>query len=169
MTTDQPQAQQRLNELIKDIRFAMFTTVDSHGKLRSRPMTVQKDADSGRDVTKCLWFFMSRKSETVTEFSHSPSVNVAFADTDNDTYVSVSGQAQLVEDLAMKDRLWSKMNEAWFPAGVQDPDLALVQVEIDEAEFWNVKESKLVQMFKIAKATFSDQPPNVGTHGKLVP
>ena len=25
-------------------------------------------------------------------------------------------------------RAWSKLNEAWFPAGVGDPDLALVQV-----------------------------------------
>ncbi|KAA0910391.1 pyridoxamine 5'-phosphate oxidase family protein [Pusillimonas sp. ANT_WB101] len=172
MTNNQQPAHQQLNELISDIRFAMFTTVNSQGVLTSRPMTVQKDPDDEKENAQAathLWFFMSRTSETVAEFSLSPSVNVSFADTGDDIYVSVSGHARLVEDMALKQRLWSKMNEAWFPQGVTDPDLALVRVEIEQAEFWNVKESKLVQLFKIAKAAFSDEPPTLGTHGRLTP
>lgn len=172
MTNNQQPAQQKLNELVSDIRFAMFTTVNSQGVLTSRPMTVQKDPEDAKEsaqATSHLWFFMSRTSETVSEFSSSPSVNVSFADTGDDTYVSVSGHARLVDDLVVKQRLWSKMNEAWFPQGVNDPDLALVRVEVEQAEFWNVKESKLVQIFKIAKAALSDESPTLGTHGKLTP
>lgn len=169
MTDNHQQAQQKLNEMIKDIRFAMFTTVGPQGALHSRPMTVQNDPDGSQEAATHLWFFMSRTSEAVTELSSSPSVSVTFADTGEDTYVSVSGHAHLVEDMAMKERLWSKINEAWFPQGVSDPDLALARVDIEQAEFWNVKESKLVQMFKIAKAAFSDESPSLGTHGKLAP
>ena len=167
MIDDRHQAQKKLNELIKDIRFAMFTTVGASGVLSSRPMTVQKNPDDSQEAVTQLWFFMSRTSDAVIQLTHTPSVNVTFADTGDDAYVSVSGSAHVVEDLALKERLWSKMNEAWFPKGFSDPDLALVRVEMEEGEYWNVKESKLVQMFKMAKAALSDEQPNLGSHGKL--
>lgn len=167
MTSNHHESLQELKSLIKDIRFAMFTTVGAQGELHSRPMTLQKDPDDDQEVGRHLWFFMSRTSEAVMELSRSSSVNVAFADTGEDTYVSVSGHARVVEDLALKERLWSKMNEAWFPQGATDPDLALVRVEIEQAEFWDVKESKPVQMFKMAKAAFTDEPPSMGSHGTL--
>ena len=48
--------------LIKDIRFAMFTTRHSNGHLHSRPMTTQ---NSHLDEDRNLWFFMSRKGKAL--------------------------------------------------------------------------------------------------------
>lgn len=162
------ESRQKLREMIDDMRFAMFTTAGPGGALHSRPMTVQKDPQAPRDATH-LWFFMSRDSEPVTELTRSPMANVSLSDTDKDTYVSISGRAQIIEDMAIKVRLWSKMNEAWFPRGVEDPDLALVRVEIEEAEYWNVAESKLMQIFKIAKAALSNGRPDLGEHVTVAP
>ena len=93
---------------------------------------------------------------------------VAFADAGKDRYVALSGTAQPVDDPARKQRLWSKMNEAWFPNGPDDPDVALVQVRIDEAEYWDVKESKLVQMLKMARSAATGHPPaDLGDHGRV--
>ena len=77
----------------------------------------------------------------------------------SDAYVSVSGRASVVEDDARKKRMWSKFAQAWFPGGPEDPDLALIRVQIEEAEYWNVRESKVTQLFKIARATVTGQPP----------
>ena len=53
-------------------------------------MTTQnKDEDRGDK----LWFFMSRKSDPVDDFKSDPTVNVAYADPGDDSYVSVSGEA----------------------------------------------------------------------------
>lgn len=156
---------EHLWDLIKNIRFSMFTARHANGHLHSRPMTTQ---NAGMDEDNSLWFFMSRHSEPVTDLARDPAVNVTYADIGADSYVSVSGDAVVVENLAKKQQLWSKMAEAWFPGGVEDPDLALVQVKISHASYWDVKESKLVQLYKMAKAAVTGKPPtNMGEHAEV--
>jgi general stress protein 26 len=163
-TTTQSNARELLWELVKDIQFAMFTT-RADGRLRSRPMTTQ---NSEVDERASLWFFMSRGSEAVNDIGADPVVNVAYADPGRDAYVSVPGEAAVVEDRAKKEQLWSKLAEAWFPGGAGDPDLALVEVRIEDAEYWDVKESKVTQLFKMARAAVvSDPPTGMGEHGEV--
>jgi general stress protein 26 len=80
----------------------------------------------------------------------------------------VSGHAELVEDLAKKQQLWSKMDEAWFPEGPDGPNVALVRVRISHANYWDVKANKLVQLYAMAKAALTGQPPrNIGDTGEV--
>jgi general stress protein 26 len=156
---------EQLWDLIKDIRFAMFTTRHPNGHLHSRPMTTQ---NSKVDENGSLWFFMSRRSEPVNDIADDASVNVAYADPDKDAYISVSGTASVVEDLGKKEQLWNKAAEAWFPEGVTDPDLALVRVDIIHANYWDVKDSKMVQLLKMAKAVITGKPPtDMGDTGEV--
>ncbi len=159
------EARTTLWALVKDIRFAMFTTRHGNGHLHSRPMTTQ---NSSLDDDSNLWFFMSRGSEPVADLSVEPIVNVVYADPGKDSYVSVSGTAAVVEDLTKKQQLWSKMAEAWFPGGPTDADLALVCVTITHANYWDVKDSKIVQLFKMAKAAVTGKPPtDLGEHAEV--
>ncbi len=163
----QPVAADRaqLWEMIKDIRFAMFTTRHQNGHLHSRPMTTQ---NSRLDEDARLWFFMSRRGDALADLQRDAAVNVAYADTDADDYVSVSGTAALVDDAAKKRELWSKMNEAWFPGGPDDPDVALVRVDITHADYWQAKDSKITQIAKMAKAALTGEPPrDMGEHGRV--
>ncbi|MNT52979.1 hypothetical protein D3C72_1900380 [compost metagenome] len=74
----------------------------------------------------------------------------------------------MVENTAKKEQLWSKQTEAWFPGGVNDPDLALLEVRITHANYWDVKDSKLVQLYKMAKAAVTGKPPTeMGEHGEV--
>ena len=106
--------------------------------------------------------------EPVADLLRAPAVNVAYANTSKDAYVSVSGRAAVVEDDARKKQMWSKFAEAWFPGGPEDPDLALVRVQIEAAEYWNVRESKVTQLIKMARAAVTGNPPtDMGEHAKL--
>ena len=158
--------QEKLSDLIKDIRFAMFTTHKRDGgHLHSRPMTTQnKHIDDD-----ALWFFMSRSGDPVAEFEGDDQVNVSYADPGADTYVSVSGIAEVVEDPMKKQALWNQAAQAWFKGGVDDPDLALVRVRIEHADWWDVKENKLVQLYKQAEAALSGKTPRMGEHGHVRP
>ncbi|MGZ5268387.1 MAG: pyridoxamine 5'-phosphate oxidase family protein [Caldimonas sp.] len=152
-------------ELIKNIRFAMFTTRHGNGHLHARPMTTQ---NKGIEADESLWFFMSRQGEPAADLIADPVVNVVYADPSEDTYVSVSGTAAIIEDAAKKEQLWNKMAEAWFPGGPGDSGLALVQVQILHANYWDVKESKLVQLYEMAKAAATGKPPTqLGEHGEV--
>ena len=152
-------------KLIKNIKFAMFTTRHGNGHLHARPMTTQ---NRGLEADESLWFFMSKSGEPLADLKVDPVVNVVYADPSEDIYVSVSGTAAMLPDLAKKEQLWSKMAEAWFPGGPSDPDLALVQVQIVHANYWDVKESKLVQLYAMAKAAVTGKPPvDLGEHGEV--
>ncbi len=150
--------------LIKDIKFAMFTTRQEDGYLHSRPMTTQI---SDTDRTS-LWFFMSHTGGPVDELALEPGVNLSYADPDKDTYVSVTGTAHLSHDMAKTRSLWTKAAQAWFPGGVDDPDLALVEVKITHAHYWDVKESKITQILLIAKAVAVGEQAQLGESVEVV-
>ena len=156
---------EHLWDLIKDTRFAMFTTRHAHnGHLHASPMTTQ---NRGIDTDDCLWFFMSRRSGTASDLGAEVDVNVSYANPGSDRYVSVSGRARIVENPDKARALWSKMADAWFK-GPDDPDLALVSVAITHAHYWDVKESKLVQLYEMAKAALTGKPPSdLGETGEV--
>jgi general stress protein 26 len=151
--------------LIKDVKFAMLTHRHRDGTLQGHPLTTQnKSIDEG----SVLYFFISGKGELSSRLREDANVNVSYADPGADTYVSIAGTATFSSDTATKERLWSPMAKAWFPGGVTDPDLALLEVKITHAEFWDVKDSKVTQLFKMAKAAMTGEPPkNMGEHKEL--
>lgn len=156
---------QTLWDLIKHIRFGMLTHRHANGELHSHPLTTQnKSFDEGAK----LYFFISRKSELAQRILQDGNVNVSYADPGDDSYVSVSGNGSIVDDMAKKEELFTAMAKAWFPAGVTDPDLALLVVTVGHAEYWDVTDSKMVQLVKMAKAAITGEPPkNLGEHKDL--
>ena len=147
---------QKLWDLIKDIKFGMFTHRHANGMLHSQPLTTQ---NKNMDEANQLYFFVSRSSDIATQIAHDNNVNVAYADTSDDSYVSVSGTVLIVEDMGKKEALWTPMAKAWFPGGPTDPDVALLAVRIGHAEYWDVKQSKMVQVAKMLTAAVTGKPP----------
>lgn len=155
----------KLWDMIKGIKLGMLTVQGSNGHLYSRPMTTQNGSE---DCGGVLWFFMSRSGQTLADLQAAPEVNVAYADPGDDRYVSISGMARIVDDPERKRALWSPMAKAWFPGGAEDPDLALVAVLAVEAEYWDVKSNKAVQLFKLAKAAVTGaQPTDLAEHRRM--
>lgn len=154
--------QQTLWTLIKDIKFGMLTHRHANGVMHSVPLTTQnKASDEGNE----LFFFVSRKGELAKSMAHDASVNISYADPGDDNYVSVSGQGSILEDQAKKDELFNVFAKAWFPGGATDPDLALLKVKIGHVEYWDSKDSKMVQLVKIATAAITGNPPkNMSDH-----
>ncbi len=152
-------------KLIKDIRFGMLTHRADSGELHAHPLTTQnKDIDEQSQ----LYFFIPKNGELYQRLQRDSQVNVNYADPGKDSYVSLSGNAGFIEDMAKKEALWSPMAKAWFPDGVTDPNLALLSVRIGHAEYWDVKENKMLQLFKMAAAAVTGKPPkDMGEHKEL--
>jgi general stress protein 26 len=131
----------KLRKLIKNTRIAMFTTVAADGRLRSRPMATLKGGFDGD-----LWFVTRSSAPKAEEIKDNQHVNLAYADTDDDRYVSISGLASLVRDPAKVQDLWRRRLRAWFPEGKKDPELALIRVRIDRAEVWDSKTATMVHL-----------------------
>ena len=163
--TDKVADHHTLWKLIKDIKFGMFTHRHANGMLHSQPLTTQNKA---MDEHNQLYFFVSRHSEIVKQLVNDDNVNVAYTNPSDDSYVSVSGKGLVVEDMGKKEELFSPMAKAWFPGGVADPNMALLEVFIRHAEYWDVRESKMVQIAKMLTAAVTGNPlTDMGEHKEL--
>ena len=56
-----------------------------------------------------------------------------------------------MDDPAKARELWSPFLKAWFPQGLDDPDLVLIRVEVESAEFWDVASKKMMTLFRLAQ------------------
>lgn len=161
------QAIKKLKSLAEDIRFCMYTTYED-GKIVSRPMTTMDI-----DVEGNVWFFTSRNAELAKDARHGNArhgdapVTLIYSDPKNNTYLSVSGTASIVESERRKEELWNLMSKAWFPGGKDDPDLAVLRVTTQEAAYWDSTSSKMVVFFSMLKAVITGSTPDGGDHGKL--
>jgi len=151
----------RLHELIKDLKFAMLTTVDDRGNLRSRPMTTL-EAEPGDD----LWFFTRDDAPKVEETVKEHHVNLSYADPSDHRYVSVSGVARIVYDRAKIHELWRPPHKAFFE-GPDDPHLAILRVTPQEAEYWASGTNWLGQAFRFVTTMITGNQKDMGENEKL--
>jgi general stress protein 26 len=152
----------KLRELVEGIEFAMLTTVEEDGSLRSRPMHTQQLEDDGT-----LWFFTSTDAPKVHEIERDRHVNVAFASIEKNNYVSMSGRARLVRDRAKIDELWSPPLKAWFPNGKDDPNVGLLRVEVERAEYWDSPSSAIAHAIALAGSLITGKPADPGENEKV--
>ncbi len=154
---------QKLRALVKDIDFCMLTTVVENGDLHSRPMSSNGDIDADGS----LWFFTSASSHKVNEIEKLPKVNVSFADPDNQQYVSISGTAQMVRDRNKIDELWKPEFKMWFPNGKDDPDVALLRVSLEKAEYWDSSSSTIGYLLNFVSSLVSGKEADIGENRKV--
>ena len=151
----------KLWDMIKAIEFAMMVTEDGD-MLRSRPMAVSQKAFDGK-----LWFFTRASSHKVTEVEQDHRVNLAYAHPGKQDFVSVSGRARLNRDPAAIAQHWSEPLRTWFPKGKDDPDVALLEVTVQQAEYWDAPSSTMLHAYGYVKSALTGQPPSPGGHGTV--
>ena len=135
----------KVAELASGVRVGMLTTVDDAGHLVSRPMArpeVEFDGD--------LWFFAERDSRKVAHIVACPEVSVTLSA--KDTWVSLYGTAELVDDPRKAHDLWNGWVEAWLPQGPEDPNVVLVKVTAMSGEYWDSPGGRIASLLSLAKA-----------------
>ena len=154
---------QKIREMVKDIDFCMLTTVDEDGSLHSRPMSINEQIDPNGD----LWFFTNASSHKVSEIARLPKVNVSFADPDNQHYISISGEAQLVRDRNKIEELWKPEFKMWFPEGKDDPEIALLRVRLEKAEYWDSPSSTIAYVLNFVSSVVTGKEADWGENRKV--
>lgn len=151
-----------LRELLGSLQYALLTTRAPDGALVSRPLQLlQIDADDA------LWFFTSVASAKVDEIAHDARVNVAFAESSNKRFLSISGRAAILSDRTKIDELWSAAQTIFYPHGRDDPSLALLRVMPDSAHYWDGNESPWGLLKKFGKAVLLRRASDLGHSTQL--
>lgn len=147
-------------ELMQDMPIAMFTTFGPEGP-RTVPMARQEVDPSAE-----LWFITSRSTDHVRAIIHEPKVALSFSS--RSAWVSLTGEAHLVDDTAKLGELWTTFAEAWLPGGPEDPDAALLRVDVDRAEYWDTPGGKVASLISFAKVKLTGDTYDAD-HGTVEP
>jgi general stress protein 26 len=127
-TLENQEAIEKVRELIKGIETAMLTTVSEEG-LVSRPMKTQD-----MDFDGSLWFLTKKDTTKFHELLQNQQVNVAYA---GKSYVSIRGEAELVESVDKLKQFWNPVYEEMLETTYDDPNLILIKVNAEAAEYWD--------------------------------
>ena len=92
-----------------------------------------------------------------------PQVNVSFSDAKQNAWTSISGSARQTDDEAKAKELWNPALKAWFPDGLDTPNLTLIKVHADTAEYWeSAHSSRVITLIGFAKAAVTGKTPDAG-------
>ena len=161
-------AEQKFIEVLKSFDNAMLISgVSGHQGvgMHARPMSIAEVDKDG-----VLWFLTGKDTEKAFEISRESEAMAVMQG--NVRYLSVSGNAEIVEDRAKVHALWKEPMRAWFD-GKDDPRIVLIALRPSAAEYWdNTGISGVRFALRYAKAMLTGeelrQPPgNTATHGKV--
>jgi general stress protein 26 len=127
---DSTQAGKILTEKLKDIPIASLTTRGDNG-LVGRPMATQ-----GVEFDGDLYFFTNARSQKIARIEADLSVSLSYAALERGLFLEISGTAQLSHDKADMKRFWQEELRVWFSKGLEDPDLVMLKIQPQRAEYW---------------------------------
>jgi general stress protein 26 len=152
---------ERVWEIIDEIPICMVTT-HAGGTMRSRPMHAVADSEAGS-----IYFITDTHGAKDDEIAAAPDVCLAFADIDDNSYVSLTGHAEVVRDPKLAQELWSAEAQAWWPDGPSDPAVRVLRVVPDQAEYWDTRGNAVTVALKVAAARLGGDRPELGKNAKV--
>ena len=150
---------ERAWDLMKKIGFAMLVTRDGD-KLRGRPMSAYLERENN-----AILFLTDARRHKDEEIARNPNVNLSFADASDQKYVSVTGIAAVSNDRAKIKQLFSTPAKAWWDSA-DDPNIRVLRVTPDDAEFWDSPGS-VISYVKMAAAAMTGSRPDIGDNRKV--
>ncbi len=151
----------RVWEIMEDVSICMVTT-HAGGRMRSRPMHAIPDRDEN-----AIYFITDTRGAKDDEIAATPDVCLAFADIGDNTYLSITGSAGMVRDPAKAEDLWSTEAQAWWPRGPHEPAVRVLQVDPEQAEYWDTRGNSITVALKLMAARMSGKRPDLGANRKV--
>jgi general stress protein 26 len=153
------EATDRIWDLAKEIDICMFITWD--GKYnRARPLSARVHRDEN-----AIYFLVNDDGAKNDQLKKYPKITLAWSDSSQFKYVTVSGSASVSNDREKIAALWEKTDEAWWD-DASDPEIRLITVVPDEGELWD-SPGKIVATAKMLMAAATGAKPDIGDNKKV--
>ena len=149
----------RVWDLMQKIGFAMLVTRDG-SKLRARPMAAHLARERN-----AIYFLTDARRHKDEEIARDANVNLAFANSSDQKYVSVTGTATISNDRARIRELFSTPAKAWWNSA-DDPNIRVLTIVPDDAEFWD-SPGTVISYVKMAAAAVTGTRPDLGDNRKV--
>lgn len=155
------EALDKMTNMVDDIKFTMFLSDLKSQPISAVPMTTKKVDEKGN-----IWFLSGMNSDHNSNILKSPQVQLLYSSPSDMEYISIYGKAAVVTEKDILEDLYDKKDDAWF-TGIDDPNLTAIKVAPEEAYYWDTKNSKYVNLFKMGIAAVTGEKQDIGEKGKL--
>ena len=163
---DQEEALKKFKKLVNEINVCMFITNNANSSNEfdhTRPMWTIEVEDSG-----AVWFFTDIRSIKVEEVSKDQNVHLVYSHPGKESYLDVWGRGTVVTDKQQIKDKWTPMVKAWFPGGIDDPNISLLKVQPEQLYYWDAEAGKMVSFLKIiAGAITGNKAVSSDAYGSL--
>ena len=136
---DSPEARSKAvaREIMLSAANCALVSLDEEGKARIRTMD-----PFAPDSNFVVWLGTSATSRKLSQIEKNPSVTLYYLTSDNSSYVSMYGEAFLVNDSTAKEQYWRKKWEDFYPD--RKKDYVLIKVVPKLIEVLSFKEGLYV-------------------------
>ncbi|MEQ8816983.1 MAG: pyridoxamine 5'-phosphate oxidase family protein [Thalassobaculum sp.] len=150
---------ERAWKLMEKIGLCMLASRDGED-IRSRPMAAHVARDE-----KAVYFLTDAAGHKDEEIRDDPHVGLAFADIGGQSFVSVTGIAEVSNDRDKIRELWSTPAKAWWD-DPQDPAIRVLKIQPKDAQYWDGPGSVMAYV-KMAAAAATGSRPDLGDNAKV--
>jgi general stress protein 26 len=129
---DDREIEEKFWKALKDSPFVMLG-IEGEREGATQPMTAlfeDEDRDSGR-----VWIFTAKDHDLTRAMGRSSGGMASYAAKDHGLFASLRGTLRIDDDPSVIDRLWNPVVAQWYE-GKDDPKLALVRFDIEDAKIW---------------------------------
>jgi general stress protein 26 len=145
--------------LVREIEIGLLTTLDGEHRLHTRPVQTLRCDDDG-----VLWFFTDLGSPKAEELRTDARVSIGYAHLARGLYAAIEGRARVGRDRGKAAELWNALQRAWYPEGLDDPRLGVLEVHIERAQYW-ITPGRASYVLAAARALLSGTAATVGRTG----
>jgi general stress protein 26 len=149
----------RVWTLVNAIPVAMVVTRNGWD-MRARPMAMRPARDEG-----AIYFLTDVDAPKAEEIRRDESICLALADNRSQKYLSITGQAEIIEDRERVEEIWSIYDRAFWP-DKNDPRIRILRVTPEIAEFWEGA-GAIATTVKLIAAIASGERMNVSESEKV--
>ncbi len=155
---------EKIRQIVEEVRTCMFITQSDTDGLRARPMATASYDEHGN-----IWFMTDKNSEKIEELNNLQPVVLTYSNTSTNTYLSITGRAEVSDSLEKKKELFSIFAKIWFPDGPESDKLGLIKFVPIQAEYWDSPDSSIVQLYRMGKSlvTGSSYQAKNDEHGEV--
>ena len=158
------EAKEKICELVKETDICMFCTNLAQAQMSTRPMSTQ-----GVDKDGTIWFFSDRNSHKDGEIRADNRVQLIYANTSQQHYLSLFGSAEELRDQAKIDELWTPIVKTWWQGGKDDPSLMLIKFIPQDGYYWDTKHGKMFAFAKMLASVVAGREMDDSVEGQVKP
>ena len=132
-------------ELMESSKAAYLTTIDFQGYPITRAMFNLKNKEQFPEFSELfkkldnvfeIYISTNTSSSKIEHIKKNPKISIYYCDPDNFKGVMFNGDAEVIEDMKIKKKVWLDWWTKYYREGLEDPDYSLLRLRPKIANFY---------------------------------